>query len=73
MTKGEYEVKLRELIEVGLYSGRNRELTPPLNNTVSIGMIKPFIGLVTHLAMNWKSDKDGKNINKIINDYKHLV
>ena len=73
MSKSEYEVKLRELIEVGLYSARNKELTPPLNNTVGIGMIKPFIGLLTNLAMNWESDKDGQNINKIINDYKQLI
>ena len=68
MTKNEYTSKLQDLIDLGLNARKNNELTPPLNNTVGIGVIKPFIGLLIHLSMNWESDKDGN----IINDYKKL-
>ena len=73
MTKNEYNLKLHDLIDMGLNASKNKELTPPLNNTVGIGIIKPFIGLIIHLAINWESDKDGNLINDLINNYKKLI
>lgn len=71
MTQEEYRIKISELIKVGVECHRNRELTPPLNGTVSSGAIIPFIGTVATLAMEWENDTDGQKINEIINAYKY--
>ncbi len=71
MTREEYRKKISELIEVGVDCHRNRGLTPPLNGTVSSGIIISFIGIVASLAMEWENDTDAQKINEIINSYKY--